>query len=171
MIEPITKQFVVAIPHVGNEPAAWQEAVDRRNLVGRALASGFASFIDAGSVLRVVTDKEDWNTLGLHSFTEYCSQFHISKSVGYDLLRISALRDKFPQHEARMLDAGISNMRLMLRRMEDATPEQLDAMLDDANQLAWRDLNAKHYPENVDEYDNPTEGLATCPNCGTTFKP
>jgi hypothetical protein len=129
------------------------------------------SFINAGLDLREAFAAQEWITLRLPNFAAYCAQFDISVSLGYDLMRIADIAGLFPQYRARMLDAGISKMRLLLPQLgecvsaDDKTAsQQLDTLLDMANEKSWNELRREMHAATSDA--PLASAVEYCPACG-----
>lgn len=154
----------VIFPAQGIDPA-WAQAHERVNQIRGYLIASFAYAFYAGELLRTVWAHQEWKLLGLANFADYCAQFGISKSEGYDLVQIVDLRDQFPAMYPKMLEAGKSKMRLLLPHTLEVDEPKLDDMLDDATELSWRDLRQKY---NGDDHEHEQQrGLIQkeCPHC------
>lgn len=100
------------------------------------------NFISAGEYLAAAFEMKVWENLGLSNWTAYCeTQLGISDKLGYDLIRIAELREKFPDYAPRMIDVGISKLRLMLPTVEQHPDEDtLDGLLDEASTQTYREF-------------------------------
>lgn len=137
------------------------ERVDR---IRRELRNAADSFINAGLDLRAVYRGAEWRALHLENFTTYCAQFDISDAWAYDLIRVADIAETFPEYRPRILDAGISKMRLLATRIENADADQVDTLLDMANEKSYRELRREL---NTSERDAPLPpAVDYCPGCG-----
>lgn len=146
-------------------------ATERVERIRNELRSAANSFINAGLDLREAFQAQEWNALRLPNFAAYCALFDIPVSLGYDLMRIADIAGLFPQYRARMLDAGISKMRLLLPQMTDnatddprVSEQQLDTLLDMANAKSWNELRREMKAAMSDAPLAPA--VEYCPACG-----
>lgn len=138
---------------------------ERVERIKTELRNAANSFVNAGLDLREAYRNEEWKDVGLENFTQYCQQFDITDSWGYDLIRIADVAESFPDYRARILDVGISKMRLLLPHIpESASAEQIDTLLDDAAQSSYRELRRDL---NTTEASAPLPPAVNyCPACG-----
>ncbi len=159
MIDTQTKQFVVDIfPTQG-------KATDRVERIKVNLRGIADTFILIGEDLAQAFRAKDWERLGIANFSLYCEQFNLSDSMAYDLVRIADMARSFPEYRARMLDAGVSNMRLILPQVgEDITADQVDTLTDMAATATWKELRKQLHQA---EREEPT---VHCPTCGQVWR-
>lgn len=130
------------------------------------MRQGWQSFIEAGLVLMQAYAAQDWTALGMDNFEDYCAGFGISKSVGYDLVRIAEFYNTHPTLQPKILDAGQAKMRLLLPVIESATPDDpLDEMLDAAGELSWNDLRQRYNGDDSEKADQRGRVPRMCPRC------
>lgn len=127
------------------------------------------SFINVGEDLAQAFRAQEWTSLGLDNFTQYCGQFNMTDSLAYDLVRIADLARSFPAYRARMLDAGVSNMRLLLPHVdEEITEAQVETLVDAAATKTWKELR-KTLNESAGTTP-PEPVFAECPYCRHTLE-
>ena len=129
-----------------------------------ALRNAADSFINAGLDLRAAYRAEEWRALGLQNFTQYCAQFDISDAWAYDLIRVADIAESFPEYRPRILDAGISKMRLLATRIENADADQIDTLLDMANEKSYSELRRELGTSSASAPLPPAVNY--CPACG-----
>ena len=137
---------------------------ERVNRIRHELRNAADSFINAGLDLRAAYRAQEWDALHLANFTQYCEQFDISDAWAYDLIRVADIAESFPEYRPRILDAGISKMRLLATRIENADADQIDTLLDLANEKSYRELRRELHTSEADAPLPPA--INYCPACG-----
>lgn len=122
-------------------PAQESVAKARLKRIRSELRNAANSFVNAGMDLRAAKEREEWLDLGLANFGAYCAALDISESWASDVIRIAHYADTFPDYRERMLDIGVSKMRMLLPHLSQETNEaQFDTLLDMANEQTWNEL-------------------------------
>lgn len=143
--------------------------VERIECIRAELRTAANSFINVGVNLKAANDAKEWQALGMRNFTEYCSQFDMSDALAYDLIRIAEMSLAFPDYRERMLDVGISKMRLLLPKFDDgASDDQVDTLLEMASERTWKDLRSELHSSEQDTPPPPVEKY--CPGCGVKLE-
>lgn len=160
-METKTLEFVPAVFPV--------QGIARVERIRAELRNAANSFINVGADLKAAYERQEWQELGLRNFAEYLSQFNQSVSWGYDLIRIAELAEQYPQVLPQILDAGISNMRLLLPRIpEQASTEQIETMVEMGAEHTWKDLRQALASGSSDAPLDPAYDW--CPACGVKLE-
>ena len=103
-----------------------------------------SAWLELGAILRESYEAQDWQTLNYKSFADYVEDtLKTSKSEAYDLIRLARISERYPELTPRMLDAGKSNMRLVLPQIaNDEDYQTVEQWTDAAAVNSWRDLHA-----------------------------
>lgn len=159
MSEPRAQYLVTLIPAQELTPAARVERIRAE------LRNAQASFLNAAFELRAARENQEWIALGLADFGAYCAHLDIGEGWASDLIHISYLAERFEDYRPRMLDVGVSKMRLLLPHIpEPATDEQIDTMLDMASEKSWNELRHELKQSADDAPLHPA--VDYCPGCG-----
>ena len=156
--------MIDTIPPVTFSTRVEISAHDRVERIRQELRNAADSFINAGFDFRAAYRAQEWVHIGLDNFTQYCQQLDVTDSWAYDLIRIADLAESFPEYRPRMLDVGISKMRLLAPHLEQSDADQLDTLLDMANEKPYRELRRELHTSEADAPLPPA--INYCPACG-----
>ena len=129
------------------------------------------SFVNAALLIREAYDREDWRVFGRKNFDEYANvDLGVSEKWAYDLVRLARVADVHTEFIPRMIDVGISKMRLLLPQIEEhpQDADMLDGLLDEASGSTWRDLHSTLRQQGTEREREMVE--AHCPACGAKLK-
>lgn len=159
MSESRKTYLVCPIPAQELTPAARVERIRSE------LRNAQNSYLNAAFDLRAARENQEWLALGLADFGAYCAHLDIGEGWASDLIHISYLAERFEDYRPRMLDVGVSKMRLLLPHVpEPVSEEQLDTMLDMASEKSWNDLRHE-LKQSADDAPLPP-AVDYCPGCG-----
>lgn len=145
------------------------DAVHRIERIRDGLHHITATFLVLGEELAQAYRGREWEPLGLANFSAYCGQFNLSDSLCYDLIQIADVARSFPAQQPKMVTAGVSNLRLLLPHVtENSTADQIETLVEMANEKNWREL--RRALSEADEDEPPAYPTLFCPHCGAEFE-
>lgn len=151
-------------------------ALNLTDSIRKDLRDASRLFISAGAKLKLALEREEWKRLNYPNPTAYFEHaLNISDAWAYDLIRIAEIRTQFPAYAPRIIDAGVSKMRLLLPALKDNADEgTLDGLLDEANNKSWNELRrvlkAAHDGGGEREEHPSPWSFIKCPRCSAIIE-